>query len=46
MPNVRELLEREGATVDLELGHFERMLRRRDGTKGSAPARWRSLSLW
>ena len=30
MPNVRELLEREGATVDLEHGHFERMLRRRD----------------
>jgi Tol biopolymer transport system component len=30
MSNVRELLEREGATVDLEHGHFERMLRRRD----------------
>ncbi|MDP9329039.1 MAG: LpqB family beta-propeller domain-containing protein [Actinomycetota bacterium] len=27
---MRELLEREGATVDLEHGHFERMLRRRD----------------
>ena len=30
MPNVRELLERESTTVDLEHGHFERMLRRRD----------------
>jgi Tol biopolymer transport system component len=30
MPNMRELLEREGATVALEHGHFERMLRRRD----------------
>jgi hypothetical protein len=30
MPSVSELLEREGATVDLEGAHFERMLRRRD----------------
>jgi hypothetical protein len=30
MPNVRELLERESQTVDLERGHFERLTRRRD----------------
>ena len=30
MPSVGELLEREGATVDLQGDHFERMLRRRD----------------
>ncbi len=30
MPDVAELLEREGATVELERGHFERLLRRRD----------------
>ncbi len=30
MPSVAELLEREGTTVDLERGHFERLLRRRD----------------
>ncbi len=30
MPNVRELLEQESTTVDLERGHFERMLRRRE----------------
>jgi hypothetical protein len=30
MPSVSELLAREGATVDLEPGHFERLLHRRD----------------
>ena len=30
MPNVADLLEREGGTVELEPGHFERLLRRRD----------------
>jgi WD40-like Beta Propeller Repeat len=30
MGNVAELLERESRTVDLELGHFERLTRRRD----------------
>jgi hypothetical protein len=30
MPDVRELLERESQTVDLERGHFERLTRRRD----------------
>jgi Tol biopolymer transport system component len=30
MPSVSELLERESKKVDLELGHFERLLRRRD----------------
>jgi Tol biopolymer transport system component len=30
MSDVRELLERESTTVDLEHGHFERMLHRRD----------------
>jgi MYXO-CTERM domain-containing protein len=30
MPSVRELLERERQTVDLERGHFERLTRRRD----------------
>jgi Tol biopolymer transport system component len=30
MPNVAELLEREGSRVDLEPGHFERLVRRRD----------------
>jgi Tol biopolymer transport system component len=30
MPSLGELLERESATVDLDPGHFERMLRRRD----------------
>lgn len=30
MPSLNELLEREGATVDLESGDFERLIRRRD----------------
>lgn len=30
MPNVAELLDRESTTVDLEPGHFERLLRHRD----------------
>jgi Tol biopolymer transport system component len=30
MPSMRELIEREGARVHLEHGHFERLLRRRD----------------
>jgi len=30
MPSVAELLEREGTTIDLEPGDFERLLRRRD----------------
>jgi Tol biopolymer transport system component len=30
MPSVADMLEREGATVDLEPGDFERLLRRRD----------------
>jgi len=30
MPNIAELLEREGRTVDLEPGDFERLIRRRD----------------
>ena len=30
MPSVRELLERERQTVDLEGDHFERLTRRRD----------------
>jgi hypothetical protein len=30
MPSVRELLERERQTVDLEGDHFERLMRRRD----------------
>jgi hypothetical protein len=30
MPSVSELLERESTTVDLDPGHFERLLRRRD----------------
>jgi Tol biopolymer transport system component len=30
MPSLGELLERESTTVDLDPGHFERMLRRRD----------------
>ena len=30
MPSLNELLEREGATVDLESGDFERLVRRRD----------------
>jgi Tol biopolymer transport system component len=30
MPSVSELLERASRTVDLERGHFERLLRRRD----------------
>ena len=30
MPSVARLLERESSTVDLEPGHFERLLRRRD----------------
>lgn len=30
MPSVSELLERESRKVDLERGHFERLLRRRD----------------
>ena len=30
MPEIRELLERESQTVDLDRGHFERLARRRD----------------
>jgi Tol biopolymer transport system component len=45
MPDVDDLLKREGDTVELERGHFERLLRRRDRKRRNRRIRAGALAL-